>query len=443
MAWRSHLLAAVRHPSDRNILLLRSDREWRLPRARVREAVWGANARVIVPLLERRLGTTLWLVRLLRLSEDEASERVDAAFELELTDPGWQPPANGRWAGREDVERLRVPPEERELLTAYFDELGSVPAERSPWSRPGWLGEVRPWLESEAGRLGLKVVSIEQVKHWSISSVLRIATDGPDLYLKVPARLPLFVDEAAVTARLAERFPDHVPAPLAVEPERGLLLLPAFEHLPGWGAPLPERAEMLRRFGRLQREAAGQVDELLAAGCLDRRLEVLEAQIDPLVADEDATRKLTEEERAELADLAPTLREFCRRLADVGPAPTLVHGDLHMGNTARLDGRVVYFDWTDACIAHPFIDLHSLQWERDEGSRAALLDAYLEAWEGVETPERLREAAALAAVVIPLHHAVSYRTIVAALEPDARPELDAAHGFLREALARVRAWPEG
>ena len=443
MAPRSQLIAALRHPAERKVLLLRSDREWRLPRTLVRDAVWGANARVIVPPLERRLGATLWLVRLLRFSEDKASERVEAAFELELTDPGWQPPANGRWAGPDDVERLHLRADERELLTAYFDGLEDIPAERSPWSRPGWLREVRPWLEGEAARLGLRVRSIEQVKHWSISSVLRIETDGPELYLKVPARLPLFVDEAAVTARLAQRFPEHVPAPLAVEPERGLLLLPAFEHLPGWAAPLPERAEMLRRFAQLQRDATEQVDALLADGCLDRRLEVLETQIEPLVADDDATRKLTDEERDALADLVPTLREFCRRLAHIGPAPTLVHGDLHMLNTARLNGKVVYFDWTDACIAHPFIDLHSLQWEQDEESRAALLAAYLEAWEGVETPERLREAAALATVVIPLHHGVSYRTIVAALEPDAKHELDAAHGFLREALARVRDWPEG
>ena len=443
MAPRSHLLGAVRHPGERKVLLLRSDREWRLPRALVHGAVWGANARVIVPPLERRLRTMLWLVRLLRLTEDDGSERIDAAFELELVDPGWQPPANGRWAGPDDVERLRLRADERELLSAYFDGLEDIPDERSPWSRPGWLGEVRPWLEGEAGKLGLKVTSIEQVKHWSISSVLRIETDGPELYLKVPARLPLFVDEAAVTARLAKRFPEHVPAPLAVEPERGLLLLPAFEHLPGWDAPLAQRAEMLRRFARLQREASEQVDALLADGCLDRRLEVLEAQIEPLVADDEATRKLTDEERAALAVLVPMLREFCRRLADVGPAPTLVHGDLHMLNTARLNGEVVYFDWTDACISHPFIDLQSLQWEKDEERRATLLAAYLEAWEGVETPERLREAAALATVVIPLHHAVSYKTIVAALEPDAKHELDAAHTFLREALARVRDWPEG
>ena len=53
--------------------------------------------------------------------------------------------------------------------------------------------------------------------------------------------------------------------------------------------------------------------------------------------------------------------------------------------------------------------------------------------------ERLREAADLAAVVIPLHHAVSYATIVANAEPSAQGELDATHEFLREVLARVTA----
>jgi len=45
--------------------------------------------------------------------------------------------------------------------------------------------------------------------------------------------------------------------------------------------------------------------------------------------------------------------------------------------------------------------------------------------------------------VIPLHHAVSYQHIVSGLEPDAKPELDATHGFLREALVRVQDWPLG
>jgi hypothetical protein len=302
---------------------------------------------------------------------------------------------------------------------------------------------VRAWLEQEVERLGHSLLDLEQVKHWSISSVLRVRTDGPDLYFKISARLPLFVEEGPVTAMLALRFPGYVPIPLAVEPEQGWLLLPAFDELVGWQAPLDVRCEVLARFAGLQRQSAEQAAELIAAGCLDRRLEVLEQQIDPLVADPEAVARLEPDEVEELRRQAPVLREACRRLAEAGLPPTLVHGDLHVGNVARLDGELVYFDWTDACVAHPFIDLHSLQWEKDGASRTALLDAYLEAWKGVESPERLRGAVSLAAVVIPLHHAVSYQRIVAGLEPDAKVELDATHGFLREALARVRDWPLG
>jgi aminoglycoside phosphotransferase (APT) family kinase protein len=165
---------------------------------------------------------------------------------------------------------------------------------------------------------------------------------------------------------------------------------------------------------------------------------VLASQIDPLLDDPEAVIRLTAEEVAALRRLAPRLKEICRRLADFNIPAALVHGDLHMLNVARIDGELAYFDWTDACVAHPFIDLLSLQWEKDDSDRRTLLDAYLEPWRDLESPERLLEAVALAAVVIPLHHAVSYQHIVAGLEPAAKAELDATHTFLREVIAREK-----
>ncbi len=440
MAWRSHLFAAVRHPREPKVLLLRSDREWRLPHVLVHEAVWGANTKVVLPALERRLGTRLWLLRLVH--EAEQAKRIDAIFEVELLDPAWDGPGHGRWAGRAELAALRLKDEgHRAVLDAYLDALqrGDVPEQRPPWARPGWLAGVRAWIDAEAARLHRTVVAIEQVKHWSISSVLRVETDGPDLYFKVPARLPYFVEEGMVTARLADRFPDHVPMPLAVEPEAGWLLLEQFDELFPFRAPLDVHREALRRFAGLQRRSAELTDELLADGCLDRRLDVLETQIAPLVSDPEAIAGLTSDEVKELRQLAPALEECCRRLAAAGLPSTLVHGDLHMFNVARRNGALVYFDWSDACIAHPFIDLLSLLSEDDESNRAALLDAYLEPWAGAVTAERLQEAVALAAVVIPLHHAVSYQHIVAGLEPDAKRELDATAGFLRRVLRQREA----
>ena len=241
-----------------------------------------------------------------------------------------------------------------------------------PWATPGWLADVREWLEHELERLGHSLVAIEQRKQWSISSVLRVGTDGPDFYFKVSASLPLFVDEGPVTAMLASRFPGYVPAPVAVEPERGWMLLPAFDELIGWRAPLEVRCEVLARFAGLQRRSAAQADELLGAGCHDRRLEVLEQQLEPLLVHAEALARLRPDEVDELRQRLSVFREACRRLAAIGLPSTLVHGDLHVGNVARHDGELVYFDWTDACIAHPFVDLLSLQWEKDETAREAL-----------------------------------------------------------------------
>ena len=182
----------------------------------------------------------------------------------------------------------------------------------------GWVDEVRGWLEQELARLGHSLLGIEQRKQWSISSVLLVRTSGPNLYFKVSAPLPLFVEEASVTAMLAARFPGYVPAPLAVEAERGWFLLPEFDDLIGWQPPLEVHEELFRRYAGLQRRSAEITVELLAAGCLDRRLHVLETQVDPLLDDPEAIGRLTPDEIAELRRLGPTLKEACRRLAACG-----------------------------------------------------------------------------------------------------------------------------
>ena len=256
------------------------------------------------------------------------------------------------------------------------------------------------------------------------------------------APLPLFVDEAAVTADLARRFPGYVPAPLAVQAELGWLLFAEFDVV-GWGEPLKTRCELFRRFAGLQRRTVPLVDDLLAAGCLDRRLGVLKSQLDPLFADPVAVAHLTPEEREELSRCAPALRRACRRLDAIGLPSTLVHGDLHPGNAARIDGELAYFDWTDACIAHPLIDLHSLQWVDDESARTT--DAGRPISRRGTAPSRPKRSS-YAPVVTPLHHAVSYSTIVGKCRAGRPGRSSTRHNeFLRGGArpgARLARWLE-
>jgi hypothetical protein len=179
---------------------------------------------------------------------------------------------------------------------------------------------------------------------------------------------------------------------------------------------------------------AGQVDRLLRAGCHDRRLERLAAQAEawlPRVEADgrlpaiDRSTWLSEREAAALAAAVPRLRAACEELAGHAVPPSVVHGDLHLANVARGPRGYRFFDyWTDACVAHPFLDLATIR--RGTGFagedveaelRRRVRDAYLPAWARFEPPGRLARAWELALPLGALHQAVGYRSIVAGLRP--------------------------
>uniref|UniRef100_UPI001C30EFD7 hypothetical protein n=1 Tax=Lysinibacillus sp. GbtcB16 TaxID=2824761 RepID=UPI001C30EFD7 len=51
--------------------------------------------------------------------------------------------------------------------------------------------------------------------------------------------------------------------------------------------------------------------------------------------------KLTSEEIGDLRRQLPAISEMCKRISTYGVPSTLVHGDLHMGNVASSNGRMV------------------------------------------------------------------------------------------------------
>jgi Phosphotransferase enzyme family len=116
--------------------------------------------------------------------------------------------------------------------------------------------------------------------------------------------------------------------------------------------------------------AAGHVGRLLDAGCLDRRLDRLAAQAQawlPAVQATvdlpgvDAATWLSPEEEAGLRAAVPRLQARCAELAGHAVPPSIVHGDLHLSNVAGGPGGYLFFDWTDACVAHPFLDLATIR----------------------------------------------------------------------------------
>jgi len=201
----------------------------------------------------------------------------------------------------------------------------------------------------------------------------------------------------------------------------------------------------------LQIALAGQRDELLALGALDRRLAGLPAQYEALLGDTAALRVgladgLTADEYARLVAFAPQFAARCAELASYGLPETLHHDDFHDGNIFVRDGRYALADWGESCVAHPFftllVTLRSTAYRigvlGQEGQHPAILrlrDAYLEPWSPYGSRANLLAACALARQVAMVARALTWHHVLDGLdEADRAQDADAVPGWLQEFL---------
>jgi hypothetical protein len=428
--WRSIIDVIVPHPSEASVLALASDGGLALPRVPIKR-IWKTDLGQICVELKERLGVATAVLRTATYIEDETQHQAHITYMLENRSPGWQPPAGARWISRPELHELASPGQQA-VIDSYFIEVaqGAVPEQRMPWWREGWLDQATGWIEAQLAALGMPLTgSVIQVQSGSISCILRTNTAGGAIYFKATANLPLFVNEPVMMAALAQRHPDLIPAPLCFDPVRRWMLLPDFGQPVRDSGTLAARQDMLRIFGGIQRESIAHVEELLALGCLDRRLQRLPEMAANLAGDTPLLIDLTEPEIAQFRAALPKLAAMCLALGACGVPETLVHGDLHLGNVALRDGKYIFFDWTDTCITHPFFDLLSIFDDEDRTAEAQLRDEYLRVWEGHTSRELLLEAWALAQPLSDLHQAISYQHILNGLEPLARGDFRSSLPF--------------
>jgi hypothetical protein len=347
----------------------------------------------VVEAARAALGAEVALLRVIHEPELPGLRQVLATMLLR-----GDPPAGTRWGA--------APAELAPLLA----EATGPRLPKQPWRHRDWLPAAEAWLLAALGAAGRAVTGpVEQVRIWDLSSVLRVRTDGGPVYLKATVTAPLFVDEVAVTPALARLFPGRVPPPLAADRERGLLALEDVGEEVGWEAPLEVWEEVIREFGRLQLASVPYVAELRAAGCRDRSLEWLASQL-PVWFDAGTLGRFAPPEVAtRLAAAVPRLVGVCAELSSHGLPTALMHGDMHLGNVARGRDGYVYFDWTDAALGHPFLDVIAM--DLLESGRDRLRDAYLAEWAPVAPVERLRELWPLVEVLAPANQAVSYLSL--------------------------------
>ncbi len=425
--------AIIPHASEPRIVLLRDGAGWSLPHWESTEQRSFAAAEYVNNAVRDLLGVDVTMLRCLSHDSNPATGRVGRTYVMENHSPDWEPPPGGRWVTSGHLDHLTLAvPTQHDLLLRWFAEAeeGAIPPLRAPWARPGWYQTAVDWIRARLPALGLTATgSIEQVQVWTLSCVLRVPTTAGDLYFKASLP-PLLAREPLLTHYLAQRYPAHVPEVLAIDAERSWMLMRDFggtrlRHVREF-APWEET---LRLLARMQAESAERVDDLLAAGFPDRRLNILAGQIDEVLAYAAAMPStwrdaLSPAELDALFALAPRLKQMCKELAGYRVPHTLVHGDSNAANITLAGERLVVFDWSAPCVAHaffillPFFRFYTLPDVPD--AHARLEAVYLQAWTAYEPWDRLLEAFRLSRTLAALHQAVSYYRILTHVEPDAR-----------------------
>jgi hypothetical protein len=299
---------------------------------------------------------------------------------------------------------------------------------RARWLEPAWRTAALVWVDEQLARRGRVVTgTVEQphVRPWS--TALSVPTRDGLVWFKAGG--PGNRYEAALLDALARWRTPNILEPIAVDVDRGWLLLPdggtrlreTLDGGPGvdaWLRILPEWAE-------LQLELAPRAGELVALGVPDLRPKKLPGRMADLLA--DRTVDIPPDDRRRLEDVLPSVVIWSDELAAVGVAPSLQHDDLHDGNVFVGPHGHRFFDWGDASVSHPFgtllVTFRSIASRglgtADEQVRAfaRLQDAYLEPWTAWHSRAELAAAAPLAMRLAIIGRALSWHRALAGIPP--------------------------
>ncbi len=203
---------------------------------------------------------------------------------------------------------------------------------------------------------------LEQVRSWGRSSIWRLHMNDSTAYLKVVP--PMFAHEPQLSARLAQAFPQSVPAVVACETGSWFVLADyGGESLFGESKrdlALWERA--LREYAQFQQMTRAFAAPMVGdTGLPVRDLNWISLRWRALLADEAAlnrgTQPLNAEERQQIADYMPKIETALAALR-VQELTALTHGDFWAGQIVQTaNGRLLFTDWSDAAVAHPFFDI--------------------------------------------------------------------------------------
>ncbi len=424
--WKLVIYALIIHRDGETVFV--TD-DGQLPNTDVMAESWwhiDAGKPIVQDAFAKRLGVAPIVLRrfepTITSEEDKTAQLV---YELDYV----KPRCAGRWSSAEAL------PNSHHRTIAQTQQ--AFP-NKAPWMRRGWRESATQWIGQQMALLGKTIERIEPHRSWCISYLAKIYTTSADIfYFKATIALPLFVDEGAIMAYLNGLFPALVPAPVAFDMEQQWFISADFGDV-STNLDRKSRFAMLRKVAAMQIESASKVPELLANGCIDRRLPHFLQQINDRFQEPASFAGLTEVETKQLQGALPKIKRRAEMFLTSPLPATLIHGDLHQGNIHLSGQAVTIFDWSDAAVGFPWVDAMLALFAPEE-ERDAARDVYLTCWERYASLEELRDLWEQWIPLFYIHHAISYFSIFANLDPTTSWELGGnAAEFLRHALNHLR-----
>ena len=284
---------------------------------------------------------------------------------------------------------------------------------------------------------------LEQVSLYDLACVLRARTESGSVYFKAS------VDalESAVTSHLSRTFPNLTPKVLAVHKTYGWLLTRGSGERLSGAADIKVWSDAFAKLAKFQ----GSSVNLKSLGGAVHRFDTLAERAEAFLRDGVtlADWGLRDEQINALAELPPRIKRAHEQVNALGLPRGPAHGDAQPMNALfDKDGNVVWFDWSEASVAHPFMDVGwCLAWMMNPAREtlpvcraygdapARLWRAYLKALDAPDAEDLMGDAVILAMT----HRAVVYSAKYAAFEgtvPDWRPQY--APYYLRQLLKMAR-----
>jgi aminoglycoside phosphotransferase (APT) family kinase protein len=342
----------------------------------------------------------------------------------------------GRWTPLEDlVDTDPAVVESLREVGAVVDGVTARPARRPEWFRASWYDEADAWIDDQLASLGRsRTGATVPVKVWSLSAVLRVPCAGGPVWMKASCRH--FHAEPALTRLVAEMLPEHAPPIIAADEERAWLLLDDMTGADEQTPPSGIGAATARIAATLQLRSLDHLDAIGAAGVPVRGLAETTHAFDDVLASSVELDELSREELATARALRPEVQAVFEELASLGLPDTLVHGDLHPGNVAHAGDSVILYDWSDAAVSHPFLDLVHLNRSLPDDEAALARAASADVWRGAYPHVDLDRAFELASAVNAIFQTVTFEEIYRAQE-------DASYWEMRGVVARyLRQLPD-